>query len=91
MPLLERHVVIWALKYHFWCVMSSSEAMPKYFGMDEAYRLPKLNSEAAELPRYRYADERLMSSLKEVKIDALAELKLEYSHFGPGHRSEHTT
>ena len=35
------------------------EAMSKNFGMDEAYRLPKLNSEAAELPRYRYADERL--------------------------------
>ena len=29
--------------------------MPKYFGMDVIYREPKSNSDAAELPRYRYA------------------------------------
>ena len=31
--------------------------IPKYhFGMEDAYRLPKLNYDAAELPRYRHAD-----------------------------------
>ena len=29
--------------------------MPKYFGMAVIYREPKSNSDAAELPRYRYA------------------------------------
>ena len=29
--------------------------MPKYFGMDVIYREPKSISDAAELPRYRYA------------------------------------
>ena len=29
--------------------------VPKAFGMATLYRLPKLNSGAAELPRYRYA------------------------------------
>ena len=34
-------------------------ALLKWFGMAVSYRLPKSKSEAAELPRYRYADERL--------------------------------